>query len=177
MQKFIQTVYFLLLSVRKMEQWSINKAVFRLMICYLLKRKSPLTNGIQPLIAKTDINFWTSLWTPIQAIKPGAHSLKFSCVLRVLFIEKKRCGIVWQATDLLVQIQLDGVEAPCPLFFQPHGGKSSEYACPARLRRRAAPSKVPLIRCRSGLCTRSFPMPDAYPANQCPRRSPRMRKR
>ena len=176
MQKFIQTVYFLLLSVRKMEQWSINKAVFRLMICYLLKRKSPLTNGIQPLIAKTDINFWTSLWTPIQAIKPGAHSLKFSCVLRVLFIEKKRCGIVWQATDLMVQIQLDRWNPRAPVF-QPHGGKSSEYARLTRLRRRAAPSKVPLIRCRSGLCTRSFPMPGAYPANQCPRRSPRMRKR
>ena len=100
-----------------MEQWSMNKAVFRLMICYLLKRKSPLTNGIQPLIAKTDINFWTFLWTPIQAIKPGAHSLKFSCVLRVLFIEKKRRGMVWQATDLMVQIRLDGVEAPCPPFF------------------------------------------------------------
>lgn len=44
-------------------------------------------------------------------------------MLRVLFIEKKRCGIVWQATDLMVQIQLDGVEAPCPPppFFQPHG--------------------------------------------------------
>ena len=95
------------------------------MICYLLKRKSPLTNGIQPLIAKTDINFWTFLWTPIQAIKPGAHSLKFSCVLRILFIEKKRCGMIWQATDLMVQIRLDGVEAPCPLFFQPHGGTAS----------------------------------------------------
>ena len=176
MQKFIQTVYFLLLSVRKMEQWSINKAVFRLMICYLLKRKSPLTNGIQPLIAKTDINFWTSLWTPIQAIKPGAHSLKFSCVLRVLFIEKKRCGIVWQATDLMVQIQLDRWNPRAPVF-QPHGGKSSEYARLIRLRQRAAPAKAPSIRCRSGSCTRFFPMPDASPANQYPHRSPRMQKR
>ena len=87
------------------------------MICYLLKRKSPLTNGIQPLTAKTDINFWTFLWTPIQAVKPGAHSLKFSCVLRGLFIEKKRCGIVWQATDLMVQIQLDGWNPRAPRFF------------------------------------------------------------
>ena len=35
----------------------MNKEVFRLMICYLLKRKKPLTNGLQPLTAKTDINF------------------------------------------------------------------------------------------------------------------------
>ena len=121
-QKFIQTVYFLLFSVRKMEQWSMNKEVFQLMICYLLKRKRPLTNGLQPLTAKTDINFWTFLWTPIQAAKSGAHSLKFSCVLRVLSIEKKRCGMVWQATDLLVQIQLDVVESPVPPFFSRTAG-------------------------------------------------------
>lgn len=87
------------------------------MICYLLKRKSPLTNGIQPLTVKTDKHFWTFLWTPIQAAKPGVHSLKFWCVLRGLFIEKKRCGIVWQATDLMMQIRLDGWNPCAPCFF------------------------------------------------------------
>lgn len=176
MQKFIQTVYFLLLSVRKMEQWSINKAVFRLMICYLLKRKSPLTNGLQPLTAKSDKTF--EHFYERQSKQQNPEYTAWNSAVCSGFSLWQNCAVsVWQATDLMVQIQLDGVEAPCPLFFQPHGGKSSEYARPARLCRRAAPSKVPLIRCRSGLCTRSFPMPNAYPANQCPRRSPRMRKR
>lgn len=176
MQKFIQTVYFLLFSGRKMEQWSINKTVFRLMICYPQKRKRLLTNGLQPLTAKTDKHFWTFLWSPIQTATPGVHSLKFSCVLRVLFMTKL-CGIGLTSNGFVGANPAWRGGSPVPPVFQPHGGKSSEYARPARLRRRAAPSKVPLIRCRSGLCTRSFPMPDAYPANQCPRRSPRMWKR
>lgn len=62
------------------------------MICYLLKRKSSPHEWAATFDRKIWQNFRTFLWTPIQAAKPGVHSLKFSCVLRVLFMAKL-CGI------------------------------------------------------------------------------------